>query len=66
MDQPVSRVIDGLSVLRGGVFSYIDLIPNQIQTDFYFCRHFVKSPIGAFVREKLIYIIIVSDKQIRL
>ena len=41
MAQPVSRVIDGLSVLRGGVFSYIDLIPNQIQTDFYFCRHFV-------------------------
>ena len=40
MAQPVSRVIDGLSVLRGGVFCYRDLIPNQ--TDFYFCRHFVR------------------------
>ena len=28
MAQPVSRVIDGLSVLRGGVFGYRDLIPN--------------------------------------
>ena len=42
MAQPVSGVIDGLSVLRGGVFGYRDLIPNQIQTDFYFCRHFVR------------------------
>ncbi len=42
MAQPVSGVIGGLSVLRGGVFGYRDLISNQIQTDFYFCRHFVR------------------------
>ena len=44
------------------VFGRYVLILNKIQTDFYFCRHFVKSPIDAFVREELMYIIIVSDK----
>ena len=42
MALPVSKVIDGLSVLGGDVFGYRDLIPNQIQADFYFCRHFVR------------------------
>ena len=52
MAQPVSKVIDELPVLGGGVFGYRDLIPNQIQTDFYFCRHFGRGLLRLLREEK--------------